>query len=142
MPGWRTSGPRLASPLSTAPSSRGLRARRRCALACGRAALLPAGDHRDIHAPPHVAAQRPSFLRLADVVFVRHDAYHGPLRPPYDGPLTTARSMARPPPPGGDALALVGALARSCGPLPRELPITRVGFSAGASLSGENLLDT
>jgi len=63
-PGWRTSGPHLASPLSTAPSSRGycsflpgiplllpgdtapssrgLHARRRCALVCGRAALIPA----------------------------------------------------------------------------------------------------
>ena len=89
--------PRLASPLSTAPSSRGccscpprdtapssrgLHAHRRCAFACGRAALLPAGGHRDIHARPHVAAQRPCFLRLADVFFIRHDAYCVLARPP------------------------------------------------------------
>ncbi|KAI9527914.1 hypothetical protein NQZ68_025955 [Dissostichus eleginoides] len=44
-----------------------------------------------------------SFLRLADVFFIRFDAYRGP--------LTTARSMARPPPP-------VGMTSPSLGPLP------------------------
>ena len=28
----------------------------------------------------------PDNLRVADYVFVRHDAHCGPLRPPYDGP--------------------------------------------------------
>ena len=37
----------------------------------------------------------PPSLRLADFVFIRHDAHRGPLRPPYDGPFRVLECGAK-----------------------------------------------